>query len=113
MTSTLDHGSDAAALAFIGKAFRRSRERAGLTVRDAAARAGTSPRVISHAEHGKPVSAISYLRLARLHDIDPFALLDAIDRHRCEGAFHKPVAQVFHGEPVVKHGAEASREARA
>lgn len=111
MTSTIDHGSEGAALAFIGAAFRRSRERAGLTVRDAAACAGTSPRVISHAEHGKPVSAISFLRLARLHDIDPFALLDAIDRHRREGGFHKQVAGVFHGEQVVKHG--EGGEARA
>lgn len=104
MTGAADHGSaegsDQAALAFIGKAFRRSRERAGLTVREAAARAGTSPRVVSHAEHGKPVSAISFLRLARLHDIDPFALLDAVERHRSEGGFHKAV---FHGEQVVKH----------
>lgn len=84
---------EAAALAFLGRAFRAVRERVGLSVRDAAEAASVSGRVISHAEHGKPVSAISYLRLCRLHDVDPFALLDAVEMHRREGAFHRRCAR--------------------
>lgn len=99
---------EAEALALIGKAFRRSRERAGLTVREAAEAAGTSGRVVSHAEHGKPVSVVSFLRLCRLHDVNPFALLDAIDHHRREGAFHKASRGMFHGEQVVKHASAVS-----
>ncbi|SDT96779.1 helix-turn-helix domain-containing protein [Stappia sp. ES.058] len=98
---------EAEALALIGKAFRRSRERAGLTVREAAQAAGTSGRVVSHAEHGKPVSSVSFLRLCRLHDVDPFALLDAIALHRREGGFHKVSRGVFHGERAVKHASGA------
>lgn len=110
----MNAASEPAALELVGAAFRRARERAGLSVRDAATAAGTSPRVVSHAEHGKPVSAVSFLRLCRLHDVDPFALLDAIAMHAREGAFHKGSGRgVSRGTGGETRRADMDMEARA
>jgi predicted transcriptional regulator len=104
---------EAAALAFMGRAFRAARERAGRSTREAAELAGVSPRVVSHAENGKPVSAISFLRLCRLHDVNPFALLDAVAMHRREGGFHKARAGgVSRGTTSVTRCNSSMREAR-
>ncbi|MHC5653731.1 helix-turn-helix domain-containing protein [Stappia sp. ICDLI1TA098] len=104
---------EAAALAFMGSAFRAARERAGLSVRGAAGEAGVSPRVVSHAENGKPVSSTSFLRLCRLHEVNPFALLDAAELHRREGAFHKAGGRgVSRGTTSVTRCNSTTREAR-
>jgi predicted transcriptional regulator len=103
---------EAAALAFLGGVFRASRGRAGRSVRDAADLAGVSARVVSHAEHGKPVSAVSFLRLCRLYDVDPIALLDAVAMHAREGGFHKVSQGVSRGATSVTCCNASMREVR-
>ena len=62
---------------------------------------------------GKPVSAISFLRLCRLHDVNPFALLDAVAMHRREGGFHKAASGgVSRGTTSVTRCNSSMREAR-